>query len=63
MHPVLQEKVAELIAENVVSSEKYNELQKRQVKVKSEYQKVLDKKLALEIRFMEMTQVRIYFNF
>jgi len=53
----LKEKVAELIAENVVSSEKYNELQKRQVKVKSEYQKVLDKKLALEIRFMEMTQV------
>ena len=52
-----QESVAELIGENVISSEKYNELQKKHLKVKSDYQKVLDIKLALEIRFMEMTKV------
>ncbi|KAL5261671.1 hypothetical protein ACHWQZ_G007387 [Mnemiopsis leidyi] len=53
----LKESVAELIGENVISSEKYNELQKKHLKVKSDYQKVLDSKLAAEIRFMEMTKV------
>ena len=50
--------MAELIGENVVSSEKYSELQKKHLKVKSDYQRVLDQKLEREIRFIELTQVR-----
>ena len=52
-----QENVEDYIGENVISSDKYNELQRNHLKSKSEYQRVMARKLDLEISVNEITKV------
>ncbi|XP_063677981.1 coiled-coil domain-containing protein 178-like isoform X1 [Bolinopsis microptera] len=53
----LKETVAELIGENQRNSEAYTVMQKRHLKVKGQYQRILDSKLGLEISVNEITKV------
>ena len=58
MYHIFQETVAELIGENQRNSEAYTVMQKRHLKVKGQYQRILDSKLGLEISVNEITKVR-----
>ena len=53
-----QESVEELIEENIVSAEKYNQLQATHLKAKTDYQTILDTKLDLETSVNEIVKVR-----
>ena len=54
---LIQDSVEELIEENVVSSAKYNYLQNKHVTTKNNYQRVIGKRLDLEIGVNEITKV------
>eukprot|EP00116_Pleurobrachia_bachei_P008801 sb/3469063/ len=55
----LKESVEELIEENIVSAEKYNQLQATHLKAKTDYQTTLDTKLDLETSVKEIVKVRL----